>query len=165
MDKEEKKSSKKPYLIVIAYFLAIVILMGMVYSYLLEEEVITYPPVDTDISLEYNGTIYPNVHKIDVKDDGTPHLELQEVTIVVFGIVNETPIMITNNTLLSDAKNYSLYAFPYTFISYFDNDNDNRLTTGDFITITIEPSNPGNYTVRLIHNRGIGLATHIFEIK
>lgn len=164
MDEEEKKSNKKPIIIVLVYFLAIVILMGMIYSYLLEEESENssnqYP-----IILEYNGQIYTNVHNIGIKSEPSEDIALQNVTITVLGEVNGTFITITNDTLLSDAKNYSLYAFPYTFISYFDNDSDDHLTSGDFITITIEPSNPGNYTVKLIHNYDKTLAILIFEIK
>jgi hypothetical protein len=166
MNEEEKKSSKKPIIIVLVYFIAIVILMGMIYSYLLEEEKTENPPEHTPFLLEYNGTIYNNVHKIDIKGEPSEDIELQEVIIVVYKEVNVTQIFITNDTLLSDAKIYGMmYRYPYTDISYFDIDSDDLLTSGDIITITIEPSSPGRYVVHLNDINGRALLTLAFDVE
>ncbi len=165
MDEEEKKSNKKPAIIVIVYCIVIVILVGMIYSYLLEEEETEDSPHESHLYLEYNGTIYTNVHKINVTGEPPEAIELQEVTIIVYRVVDGTLIFITNGTLLSDAKFYGMmYRYPYTSISYFDIDSDDLLTSGDIITITVEPSYPGNYTVKLVYE-GKMLVNLLFQIE
>lgn len=166
-DGEDLKAPKRWNVYLGVFIIVALVIAGMVYLlYKPEEpsEIIPGPEYDS-FYLNHTDTNYRNVHQFEVMGETPEKYELSDVIIVVVGEVNGTRIIITNDTRLSEAKNNTFHRYPYRDISYFDLDSDNLLTEGDFITITIDPSDPGIYTIKLIHHKGKSLTVIEFEVE
>jgi hypothetical protein len=173
MTEEEKKSNKKLKIIIVAYFITIVIIMGMIYSYLVEVErnKSTYHCL---MCFEYRGTIIPGVHIIDVVtiEGGPDHeilYELYEVIIIIQGEIDGERIVIANNTInrttLLEAKNNSYKSNRWDLISYFDIDSNDIITAGDYFTFYAEPSNDVYLRINLVHLNGRLVGSYTLRIE
>jgi hypothetical protein len=161
MNEEEKKSNKKPIIIVIAYFLAIVILMGIIYSYLLEEEEVSSINVNLHfVTKNENGS-----YVFEIEVDGSPKYYLYDVNISVYRVEDDQNVVIYKDILLSRAYNNLQNTSLDQNVTYNDLDSNNVLSTGDIISIWIDPKMPGNFTFEMSSIDGEGLASKNFTVK
>jgi hypothetical protein len=165
MGEEEKKSNKKPIIIVIAYFLGIVILMGMIYSYLLEEESEQEETPSINVDLHYITKNENGSYIFEIEVDGSLVYYLYEVNITTYRLENESKVIIYKDILLSWAHINFLNTSLDQNVIYNDLDSDGVLSTGDAIFIWIDPSMPGNYTVEMSSIHGKALSSNTFRVK
>jgi hypothetical protein len=144
----EKKSRGRIAFTFILYFIVVVIISGIIYVALEEDE--TGSKDQTDIKNELIYIPEPEyesfMFELNIQDASKHALDKSNVSI--YKEVNETLEFLIGVTL-SEVKTHPQITSFNESIIYYDFDTDDIVSKGDLILIWIDPLTPGNYTMKM----------------
>lgn len=145
----ENKERIKVLLTIILYSIIVIVISGIIYFTLEQNESESTSEEDLKTELHYIAKTENGSYLFEVLTQDTSQNSLDMVKISVFKEGNETNETIYKEKLLSGIKMVPQNASSDDKIIYHDLDNDDIVSTGDIIFIWIAPSMAGNYTVEM----------------
>ncbi|UCF07857.1 MAG: hypothetical protein JSW28_09490 [Thermoplasmata archaeon] len=164
-ESDEDKSRARTALVILLYFVVIMVITGIIYVALEENESESNNGDSAKIELNYVAKTENGSYLMGINVSDSPEYHLNEVNVSVYKEVNDIYETVYSDKLLAWITGTYQSTSPEEKVIYNDVDNNDIVSTGDLIFIWIDPQMPDTYTIKMNSIHGEALAEGTFTAE